>query len=293
MALNDTLRAALWMIGAIVSFTAMSIAGRQATIALDTFEIMLFRSLTGVVLVLIVARVSGTLGQIGRQRFGLHLLRNVCHFTGQNLWFFAIASIPLAQVFALEFTTPIWVILLSPLILREKLTPIGMLSALLGFVGVLIITRPDTAVFSTGLLSAAICAIFFALTAIFTRKLTMTEPITVIMFYLTTSQAVFGLVCAGYDGDIALPSGQVIPLIILIGFAGLFAHFCLTTALSLAPLNIVMPLDFIRLPTIAVVGMILYGEPIQMMIFVGAALIFGANYLNISFGSAKRGHVHK
>ena len=202
--MNNTLKAALWMLAAIGSFTSMAVAGRAVSTDLDTFEIMLFRSLTGVVLVLFVARVSGTLGQIGRQRFGLHLLRNVCHFTGQNLWFFAIASIPLAQVFALEFTTPIWVILLSPLILREKLTPIGMLSALLGFVGVLIITRPDTAVFSTGLLSAAICAIFFALTAIFTRKLTMTEPITVIMFYLTTSQAVFGLVCAGYDGDITI-----------------------------------------------------------------------------------------
>jgi hypothetical protein len=42
-----------------------------------------------------------------------------------------------------------------------------------------------------------------------------------------------------------------------------------------------------------VVGMFLYDEPLQLMIFVGAALIFGANYLNISYGSAKRGHVHK
>lgn len=291
--MNNTLKAALWMFAAIGSFTSMAVAGRAVSTDLDTFEIMLFRSLTGIILVLIVASMSGTLGQIGRQRFGLHLIRNICHFTGQNLWFFAIASIPLAQVFALEFTTPIWVILLAPLILREKLTGVGLLSALLGFVGVLIVTRPDTAVFSYGLLAAAICAVFFALTAIFTRKLTMTEPITVIMFYLTVTQAVFGLICAGYDGDITLPEGRVIPLIVLIGFAGLFAHFCLTTALSLAPLNIVMPLDFIRLPTIAVVGMVLFDEPIQMAIFIGAALIFGANYLNIIYGSAKRGHVHK
>jgi drug/metabolite transporter (DMT)-like permease len=291
--MNNTAKAALWMLTAVASFTSMAVAGRAVSTDLDTFEIMLFRSLTGIVIVLVVASASGTLGQIGRQRFGLHLLRNVCHFTGQNLWFFAIASIPLAQVFALEFTTPIWVILLAPLILREKLTPIGLLTALLGFVGVLIVTRPDTAVISPGLIAAASCAIFFALTAIFTRKLTMTEPITVIMFYLTTTQAVFGLICAGYDGNITVPSGPVIPLIIVIGFAGLFAHFCLTTALSLAPLNVVMPLDFFRLPAIAVVGMFLYDEPLQLMIFVGAALIFGANYLNISYGSAKRGHVHK
>ncbi len=279
--MNNTLKAGLWMLAAIGSFTSMAVAGRAVSANLDTFEIMLFRSVTGIILVLVVASFSGNLGQITRNRFGLHLLRNLCHFTGQNLWFFAIATIPLAQVFALEFTTPIWVILLSPLILRDRLTPIGLLSAIIGFLGVLIVTRPDTATLSPGLIAAAVCAIFFALTAIFTRTLTMTEPITAIMFYLTVTQAVFGLLCAGYDGNITLPSGAGIPLVILIGFAGLFAHFCLTTALSLAPPSIVMPFDFIRLPTIAIVGMILFGEPLEMLVFVGAALIFGANYLNI------------
>ncbi|WP_106744295.1 DMT family transporter [Yoonia maritima] len=291
--MNNILKAGLWMLGAIASFTSMAIAGRAVSFELDTFEIMLFRSITGIVVVLILAFGFGTAKQINRQRFGLHFIRNIFHFTGQNLWFYAIATIPLAQVFALEFTTPIWVILLSPLVLRERLTPIGLLSAFLGFIGVLIVTRPDAATMSPGLISAAICAIFFALTAIFTRKLTMTEPITVIMFYLTTLQAAFGLICAGYDGDIQLPSMQTLPLIIMIGFAGLFAHFCLTRALSLAPASIVMPIDFIRLPTIAVVGMLVYHEPIQLIIFVGAALIFGANYLNISYGSAQNKPRHK
>ncbi|PRY80508.1 EamA-like transporter family protein [Yoonia maritima] len=281
------------MLGAIASFTSMAIAGRAVSFELDTFEIMLFRSITGIVVVLLLAFGLGTAKQINGQRFGLHFVRNIFHFTGQNLWFYAIATIPLAQVFALEFTTPIWVILLSPLVLRERLTPIGLLSAFLGFIGILIVARPDAATMSPGLLSAAVCAIFFALTAIFTRKLTMTEPITVIMFYLTTMQAAFGLICAGYDGDIQLPSMQTLPLIIMIGFAGLFAHFCLTRALSLAPASIVMPIDFIRLPTIAVVGMLVYHEPIQLIIFVGAALIFGANYLNISYGSAQNKPRHK
>ncbi|WP_106354134.1 DMT family transporter [Yoonia maritima] len=291
--MNNILKAGLWMLGAIASFTSMAIAGRAVSFELDTFEIMLFRSITGIVVVLLLAFGLGTAKQINGQRFGLHFVRNIFHFTGQNLWFYAIATIPLAQVFALEFTTPIWVILLSPLVLRERLTPIGLLSAFLGFIGILIVARPDAATMSPGLLSAAVCAIFFALTAIFTRKLTMTEPITVIMFYLTTMQAAFGLICAGYDGDIQLPSMQTLPLIIMIGFAGLFAHFCLTRALSLAPASIVMPIDFIRLPTIAVVGMLVYHEPIQLIIFVGAALIFGANYLNISYGSAQNKPRHK
>ncbi len=280
--MNTTLQAAFWMIGAITSFTLMAIAGRTVSVELDTFEIMLFRSMTGIVIVVSVAWYAGTIQQIGRNRLRLHATRNICHFAGQNLWFFAITAIPLAQVFALEFTTPIWVILLSPLLLKERLTAIGLLSAAIGFIGILIVARPDPSNISIGLVAAAGCAVFFALTAIFTRKLTRTESITTILFYLTTMQAIFGLICAGYDGDITVPSVQALPWVILIGCAGLLAHFCLTTALSIAPASIVMPIDFVRLPTIALVGMLLYGEELEILVFVGAAIIFAANYLNIS-----------
>jgi len=287
--MNNILTAAAWMIGAISSFTLMAVAGRTVSAELDTFEIMLFRSLTGIVIVLSVALATRTTAQISRDRLGLHAVRNIFHFTGQNLWFFAIATIPLAQVFALEFTTPIWVILLSPLILRERLTPIGLLSAAIGFVGILVVARPDPASISWGLVAAAGSAVFFALTAIFTRKLTRTETIISILFYLTVMQAVFGLIFAGFDGDIAVPSAAALPWVLLIGCAGLMAHFCLTKALSIAPATVVMPIDFVRLPTIAIVGMLLYQEPLEIWVFVGAALIFGANYLNITFAVRRPG----
>lgn len=283
--MTDTLRAALWMIGAIVSFTSMAIAGRAVSFELDTFEIMLFRSLTGIVIVLVVARLAGTLGQVNRQQLGLHGIRNLAHFTGQNLWFYALTVIPLAQVFALEFTTPIWVILLSPLLLGERITAIGALAAAIGFAGVMIVTQPGQTALSPGTIAAATAAIGFALTAIFTRRLTRTQTITCILFWLTVMQAVFGLVAAGFDGDIALPSAASVPWLVLIGCAGLLAHFCLTTALSLAPASIVMPIDFIRLPVIAIVAAQIYGESLQWAVFAGAALIFGANYLNIRFGN--------
>lgn len=283
--MSTVFKAALWMIGAITSFTAMAIAGRTVSVELDTFEIMFYRSMTGILIVVTIAKLSGTLGQIRTQRPGLHILRNICHFAGQNLWFYAIPLIPLAQLFALEFTTPIWVILLSPLLLKERMTSIGVLSAALGFIGILVVTRPDPTSISPGLAAAATCAVFFALTAIFTRKLTRTESITTILFYLTVMQAIFGLICAGYDGDIHLPSAAIVPWVISIGIAGLLAHFCLTKALSIAPASIVMPIDFVRLPAIAVVGMILYNEPLDYLVFVGAALIFAANYINISYAN--------
>ncbi|MFY0618072.1 DMT family transporter [Shimia sp.] len=279
--MNDTFKAALWMSGAIVSFTSMAIAGRAVSFELDTFEIMMYRSLIGVVLVCGVAGMAGTLSQVTRRNLGLHFVRNICHFAGQNLWFYAITVIPLAQVFALEFTSPIWAILLSPLILKERLRPIGLIAALIGFIGILIVARPNPQALDMGQAAAATAAIGFALTALFTRKLTRSESITCILFYLTVLQAAFGVLFAGFDGDIAWPSIASLPWLLLIACAGLIAHFCLTTALRLAPASVVMPIDFVRLPLIAVVGMTLYGESIDIWVLIGATIIFTGNYINI------------
>jgi hypothetical protein len=80
--------------GAVVSFTSMAVAGREVSVELDTFEILLYRSVLGVVLVVAGARLLGTLGGIRARRMGWHGARNVSHFAGQNLWFYAIATAP-------------------------------------------------------------------------------------------------------------------------------------------------------------------------------------------------------
>ncbi len=275
------LRAALWMSGAIASFTAMAIAGRAVSFELDTFEIMMYRSLIGILIVLSVGMATGHLREVSRRSLGVHFIRNLAHFTGQNLWFFALTAIPLAQVFAIEFTSPIWVLILSPLLLGERLTPTRAIAAFLGFVGILIVARPFSEPPSIGLVTAALAAIGFAVTIIFTKRLTRTENITCILFYLTAMQAVFGVLCAGFDGDIALPSSSTTPWLVLIGCAGLLAHFCLTTALGIAPATVVVPIDFARLPVIAVIGMLFYDEPADLWVFIGALLIFFGNYVNI------------
>lgn len=269
------------MTGCIASFSAMAVAGREVSYELDTFEIMMYRSLFGAVIVIAVGALTGSLRQINRENLRLHALRNVFHFTGQNLWFYAVTVIPLAQVFALEFTTPLWVIVLSPLILGEKLTPMRGLAAVMGFTGILIVARPDMQGINTGVITAASCAIFFALTIMLTKKLTRTQSITCILFYLTTMQLVLGVIAAGYDGDIAIPTLTSLPFVILIGAAGLIAHYCMTNALALAPATVVVPIDFVRLPVIAVIGMLLYNEALDIWVFAGAAIIFTGNYLNI------------
>ena len=274
-------KAALWMTGAIASFSSMAVAGRELSVTHDTFEIMFYRSLVGICVVALILTVTGTWHQVSTKRIGLHGVRNVLHFTGQNLWFYAVSVIPLAQVFALEFTQPIWVILLSPLLLKERLTTVRMLSALIGFAGILMVARPGAVPLSAGVLTAALSAVFFALTTISTKSLTRFASIGCIMFWLTVMQAALGLVASGIDGQITLPSASTVPFLLLVGLAGLLAHYCITNALAIAPATVVVPFDFARLPTIAVVGMVLYHEPLDHWTLLGAAVIFSGIFLNV------------
>lgn len=273
--------ATLWMVGAIISFSAMAIAGREAGLELDTFELMTYRSVVGIILVLLVGGFAGTLNQIRTNRMPAHITRNIAHFTGQNLWFWALGMIPLAQLFAIEFTSPLWVMVFAALFLREKLTPIKLLAGAMGFIGILVLVQPGVAPISPGMIAAAMAAVFFAITAILTKRLTRDQSITCIMFWLTVIQLILGLIMGFSDGEMALPSATALPWVIVIGFAGLAAHFCLTTALSVAPASVVMPMDFVRLPVAAVLGMVLYAEPLMLSVLAGAALIFAANYMNI------------
>ena len=274
-------RVALWMTGAIGSFSAMAIAGRAVSLDHDTFELMLYRSIVGIVIVVAVAGALGRLGEVTTKNLGLHAVRNVFHFTGQNLWFYAITVVPLARVFALEFTSPLWALRLAPLILGERLTRTRVLVAALGFCGILIVARPFSGAADPNLLFAAASAIGFAGSAVFTRLLTRTTTIVCILFWLTVMQAVFGVICAGFDGDIALPTLRALPWLVVIGCAGLLAHFCLTNALSLAPATVVLPIDFLRLPLIAVLGMLIYGEPLDPWVFLGGGVIIAATVANM------------
>lgn len=281
VSISPVWQAALWMSGAIISFTSMAVAGRAVSHELDTFEIMLFRSAVGLCLVLIGARLLGSHGTITRRHLGLHSVRNLGHFTGQNLWFYAITVVPLSQVFALEFTSPLWVVLLAPLILGEKMTLDRLAVVGLGLIGVVLVARPWVAPPSLGLVLAGLAAIGFAVSALCTRKLTRTETITCILFWLTAMQLVFGLICAGIDRDIALPSATATPWLVLIACAGLLAHLCLTQALSRAPASVVMPFDFIRLPVITFVGIWLYAEPFDLWAIAGGIIIFAAGDINV------------
>src|SRR5437899_13094760 len=95
------LRGALWMVGALLSFSLMAVAVRELLHSMGNFEILALRSLVSLLIVLAVLPRFG-LGRLRTRRFGLHVVRNVLHLGGQYAWVYAIAMLPLATVFAIE-----------------------------------------------------------------------------------------------------------------------------------------------------------------------------------------------
>ncbi|SDW71528.1 DMT family transporter [Roseicitreum antarcticum] len=282
------LKAALWMGGAIASFVFMTIAGRAIQIELNSFELMFWRSVIGfwIVIALIVTHprfrnaLPGQRWQIIRPTNpALHLTRNVFHFAGQNLWFYGIMMIPLSQLVAIEFTSPIWVALLSPLVLAERLTRRKLGAAMLGFAGVLLVAQPGLQPINSGHIAGMLAAVGFAMNIMLTKRIMRHDAVLCVLFWMTLLQALFGLILSTLGG-FTWPSTEVVPWLFVVGITGLTAHFCLTTALSVAPATTVAPMEFARLPIIALVGVWVYAEALDPWVFAGAVIIFSANWIN-------------
>jgi drug/metabolite transporter (DMT)-like permease len=281
MTQTNPLKAAAWMMGAIASFSAMAVAGRAIQVEMNTFELMLYRSAIGwAVVVLVLALGTRGFGQLRTAHPWLHVKRNLFHFTGQNLWFYAVTLIPLSQLAALEFTNPIWVAVLAPVLLAEPLTRTRLLAAVLGFAGVVVVAEPGSGVLGIGHAAALAAAVCFALNTIYTRQIMGFDSVLCVLFWMTLSQAAMSLALA-LPGGIPAPSAATAPWLVVIGLTGLSAHYALTSALGHAPASIVAPMEYFRLPVMALLGMWLYDEPLRATVFAGAALIIGGNLINL------------
>jgi drug/metabolite transporter (DMT)-like permease len=260
----------------------MAIAGRQLSVELTTFQILFFRSFVGLLVVFVILRRSGW-WRAKTRVFGTHLLRNVAHFGGQYGWFYGIAFIPLTEVFAIEFTIPIWTAVLATIFLGERMTALRALSVALGFVGILVILRPGMAVLSVPALAVLGGALCYAISHVFTKRLSGTETPLTILFYMTVIQLPLGLAPALPHW--VWPSAALWPWVGVVAVTALSAHYCLTRAFRLADATVVIAMDFLRLPLIAVVGFLFYGETLNNWVFVGALIVFAATWLNVKSAS--------
>ena len=262
------------MTGALFSFSISAVAIRALSRhGLNVFEILSVRSGTGIVTLLVLVLLRRDLrAEIVPRRMLMHLGRNTTHFVGQYLWAYAVTILPLATVFALEFTTPMWVAILAVPLLREHLSAARIGSVVLGILGVLVIVRPGLESFQPSALVVLLAAVAFSISLIVTKKLTAQVSTFAIIFWMNAMQLPMAL--SGSDPLFLMRLGwdALIPFVAL-GVVGLTSHYCLTQAFRSGDASVVVPLDFLRIPLIALVGWALYGEALDILVFAGAALI--------------------
>jgi drug/metabolite transporter (DMT)-like permease len=270
-----------WMSGTLLSFIVAALSVRTLTDELNAFEMMSVRSAGGLIILFLLAVVRpDLLNGLRVCRMGLQTVRSFVNFVSQICWTIAITVLPFATVFALEFTAPAWVALLAVLFLGERMTLSRVAALALCSAGVLAILRPGMESFQPAALLVVGGALLFAITATITKKLVETETTFSIMFWMNLMQ--FPLNMAGSDPMFIfrIDGSMILPLA-GIGVAGLSIHYCLTNAFRYGDAMIVIPMDFLRVPLIALIGWMLYGEQLDAFVFAGAGLIIAGVLWNV------------
>jgi len=261
------------MTGTLLSFSAMALSVRGLAGAFSIPEILTIRSTIGLLILTSIALVTPALWRdITLRRIGMHLARNSIHLGSQYLWALGLTLLPLATVFALEFTMPAWTVPLAFLLLGERPTVARVGSVVCGFIGVLIILRPGLSDFNPAALLVLTAALGYATINVLTKKLTTTESAFAILFWMNFIQLFLGYAFSDPLFFQKITTHSLIPMA-GIGIAGLSAHYCLTHALKVADATVVIPLDFMRIPLIAIVGWTFYGEALDVFVFAGALVI--------------------
>jgi drug/metabolite transporter (DMT)-like permease len=279
---NKIARVVLWMVGALLSFSVMAVSIRElARAGLSIFEILAIRS--GVALF-----VLGTLLAVRKdlrvhalpRRMGLNLFRNTVHYASQYSWALSLTMLPLATVFALEFTMPAWTAVLAVWFLHERLTPSRLGVVILGLIGVLVILRPGIAGFNPAAILVLLAAFGYAITMITTKQLTKTETTFGIVFWMAVIQLPLSLIGSDPTVFLRFEARHILPAI-GVGIAGLTSHYCLSNAFRSGDATLVVPLDFMRIPLIAVVGWAFYGERLDVFVLLGAMIIVSGVLWNL------------
>ncbi|MFV0303477.1 MAG: DMT family transporter [Paracoccus sp. (in: a-proteobacteria)] len=267
----------LWMVGSLASFIGMAIGSRELADTMPIAQILVIRSLVGLTVVLILAR--HLLPELRQMRdIRLHGLRNIVHFGAQYCWTLGVALMPLAEVFALEFTMPIWVALFAWAALGERIGRARILATLASFIGVLIVLRPGAGIVDPAAFVVLLAAAGYGASAVFVKRLTRHNSPQVIVVWMVLMQLPMGLALLAVRGGWVAPVWGDLLWALLVGITALSAHYTMAQALRSLDASIAIPIDFLRVPLIAVIGWLLYDEPISAAVFIGAAVIFTANF---------------
>ena len=267
--------AALFMLAACACFALNSVFVRLATEqGTHPFVAAFFRNLfsLGILLVMTVGR-SG-FGILKPKRLDLLTLRGTINGASMLAWFYAVPLLPLTDLTALGFTAPLWATVLAVLLLGEVVRWRRWVATLIGFGGVVVILQPGFGEVHWATSLVLFSSAMWALTVIVIRHLTFIERPETILVY----QALMMAVIAGVPSIFVwtTPSGEVWIWLLSLGILGAAAHSFHVRAYTMQEVAALQPLDFARLPIIAVAAWAIFGEVPATAVWVGAFIVFAA-----------------
>lgn len=288
--LTPTTQGALYMTLASAFFALMNACVRYAAEAgLDATQIAFFRNFFA--LLWMVPWVLRTrFAAVKTRRLRGHLLRGVVSLGSMNFWFWSLAVLPLAQATALNFTFPLFGTILAALVLKEKVRARRWTATLVGFLGVVVILQPWGQTMEWAALLPIIAAVFMATSSVLVKTLSSTEGPGTMVFYMNLVMTPLSLIPAAFYW--VWPDLATCGVVVLLGFFAAISHVMLTRAYVRADASAMQPFDYLRLPFVALIGFLLFGEIPDPWLWPGAAIIAGATFY-IARREAKLARAHR
>ena len=276
--------AALFMLGACACFSLNSVFVRFAAEDVHPFEAAFFRNFFAIGFALLLVLPKDGTAVFRARRPGLLMLRAVINTVAMFTWFYSVPLIPLADLTALGFTAPLWATVLAALFLGERLRLRRWSAIAFGFAGALIIIQPGFKALHWATYLVLASSACWGLTVIIVRKMTSVERPNTILIYQAIMMSALSLGPALYFWQV--PTAQAWTSMLILGALSASAHWCHVRAYALQEVAALQPLDFTRLPIIAVAAWLLFDEVAGAEVWLGAAVVFGAG-LYISYREAQ------
>jgi drug/metabolite transporter (DMT)-like permease len=266
-----------WMVLSGIGYSINAGLVKQLSSDLNTMEIVFWRSVVATVILLpFLCKHIGATGRESLKNWHLFLLRGFFTYLAMGATYYALANMPIADVYALQFTLPLFMILAAILFLGEKARVGSWVACIVGFIGTLIILRPGFETITIAALAALASAVLYSCTNIFIKKLSRTESTTTITVFGNLVMVVLAVIPLLFAWR--WPPIHTIGWIIALGVFTTAGQWALARAIATADARIVWPFDFLRMPFTVGVGYVMFGQLPGIWTWVGAVVIFGAAY---------------
>ena len=271
--LPENLRGALWVLLAAGLLTAMGALVKHLGKDIPSVQMVFFRSLIAVVLVVPIMVRTG-LSAFHTKRPGMHVFRTSVGTLGMFCVFYAFTHLPLAETVAIVFSRPLFAMWLAVIFLGEIVRWRRITAALVGFAGVLIMVRPGTAAFDPATLYAVTAAIAVGSIAVIIKRMSATESTLTIVLWFSVGSAVITLIPSLFVW--VSPSASQWGYLVLIGTIGAAGQAAMTKGFSTGETSFVTPFDYSRLIYATAIGFFIFSEEPDIWSVVGALIIIAS-----------------